>query len=180
MVAIFLILLEIGRLSEVIPDAIAMLDFIDWSFMEVFGLDALGGLILVYVGGAMGINTWLMKGFIDTIPKDIDESAQVDGASHWQTFWYLIFPLIRPIIAVIGVITFIGTFNEFVLARIMLRDPDRWTIMVGLQNFILADFNLQWGLFAAGAIVSGAPVVIVYLLMQDFIVGGLTAGAVKG
>ena len=180
MVAIFLILLEIGRLATAIPEAIPFLDFIDWSFMEMFGLDALGGLILVYVGGAMGVNTWLMKGFIDSIPKDIDESAWVDGASHWQTFWFLIFPLVRPILAVIAVLSFIGTFNEFVLARIMLRDTERWTLMVGLQNFISADFNRDWGLFAAGAVVAGAPVVILYLFVQDLIVGGLTAGAVKG
>lgn len=180
MVAVFLILLEIGRLATAIPEALPFLNFIDWSFIELFGLNALGGLILVYVGGAMGVNTWLMKGFFDTIPRDIDESARVDGATHWQTFWLLIFPLVRPILAVIGVLSFIGTFNEFVLARIMLRDSTRWTLMVGLQNFISADFNQDWGLFAAGALVSGAPVVIIYLVLQDQIVGGLTAGAVKG
>lgn len=180
MVAIFLILLELGRLAVAIPEALPFLAFIDWSFLELFGLNALGGLILVYVGGAMGVNTWLMKGFFDTIPKEIDESARVDGATHWQTFWLLIFPLVRPILAVIGVLSFIGTFNEYVLARIMLRDSTRWTLMVGLQNFISADFNKDWGLFAAGALVASAPVVIIYLILQDQIVGGLTAGAVKG
>lgn len=180
MVALFLILLEIGRLATAIPAALPVLDFIDWSFMEIFGLNALGGLILVYIGGAMGVNTWLMKGFFDSIPQDIDESAKVDGATHWQTFWILIFPLVRPILAVVGVLSFIGTFNEFVLARIMLRDAENWTLMVGLFNFISADFNRDWGLFAAGALVAGTPVVILYLALQDQIVGGLTAGAVKG
>jgi arabinogalactan oligomer / maltooligosaccharide transport system permease protein len=180
MVALFLILLEIGRLSAAIPEALPFLSFIDWSFLEIFGLNAIGGLILVYVGGAMGVNTWLMKGFFDSIPKDIDESAKVDGATHWQTFWILIFPLVRPILAVVGVLVFVGTFNEFVLARIMLRDKEHWTLMVGLFNFISADFNRDWGLFAAGAIVSGTPVVVLYLALQDQIVGGLTAGSVKG
>lgn len=180
MVALFLILLEIGRLATAIPAALPFLSFIDWSFMALFGLNAHGGLILVYVGGAMGVNTWLMKGFFDTIPKDIDESARVDGATHWQTFWLLIFPLVRPILAVIGVLSFLATFNEFVLARIMLRESTLWTLMVGLNNFISADFNNDWGLFAAGAIVSSVPVVIIYLLLQKQIVGGLTAGAVKG
>lgn len=180
MVALFLILLEIGRLATAIPQALPFLAFIDWSWLELFSLNSLGGLILVYMGGAMGVNTWLMKGFLDSIPRDIDESATVDGATHWQTFWLLIFPLVRPILAVVGVLAFVGTFNEFVLARVLLRDKENWTLMVGLFNFISADFNLDWGLFAAGALVSGTPIVILYLALQDQIVGGLTAGAVKG
>lgn len=180
MVALFLILLEIGRLATVIPSVFPFLDFINWGFIEMFSLNSLGGLILIYMGGAMGINTWLMKGFFDSIPRDIDESAMVDGATHWQTFWILIFPLVRPILAVVGVLAFIGTFNEFVLARIILRDKENWTLMVGLFNFINSDFNREWGKFAAGALVSGTPIVIVYLMLQDQIVGGLTQGAVKG
>jgi arabinogalactan oligomer/maltooligosaccharide transport system permease protein len=104
----------------------------------------------------------------------------VDGATHSQTFWLLIFPLIRPILAVVAVLSFIGTFNEFVLARILLRDRESWTLMVGLFNFINADFNRDWGKFAAGALVSAIPVVAVYLALQEQIVGGLTQGAVKG
>lgn len=180
MVALFLILLEIGRLADVIPQALPFLAFINWDFLRLFGLNSLGGLILVYMGGAMGINTWLMKGFFDSIPRDIDESALVDGASHWQIFWRLIFPLVRPILAVVGVLAFVGTFNEFVLARIILRDQENWTLMVGLYNFINADFNRDWGKFAAGALVSATPIVILYLSLQNQIVGGLTAGAVKG
>lgn len=128
----------------------------------------------------MGVNTWLMKGFFDSIPRDIDESATVDGATHWQTFWMLIFPLVRPVLAVVGVLAFVGTFNEFVMARLILRDKENWTLMVGLFQFINADFNRDWGKFAAGALVSGIPVVAVYLALQRQIVGGLTAGAVKG
>ena len=180
MVALFLILLEIGRLATAIPDVVPFLSFIDWSFIEMFSLDSLGGVILVYMGGAMGINTWLMKGFFDSVPRDIDESAMVDGASHWQIFWRLIFPLVRPILAVVGVLAFIGTFNEFVLARIILRDKEHWTLMVGLFNFISSDFNRAWGKFAAGALVAGTPIVVFYLALQDQIVGGLTQGAVKG
>lgn len=180
MVALFLILLEIGRLATAIPEALPFLAFIDWTWLELFSINSLGGLILVYMGGAMGVNTWLMKGFFDSIPKDIDESARVDGATHWQIYWQLIFPLVRPILAVVGVLAFVGTFNEFVLARIMLRETEQWTLMVGLFNFINADFNRDWGLFAAGALVSGIPVVALYLALQDQIVGGLTAGSVKG
>jgi ABC-type maltose transport system permease subunit len=180
LVALFLIMQQIGNLSDSIPAALPFLSGIDWTFMNKFGLNSLGGLILIYLGGAMGVNVWLMKGFFDTIPRDIDESAQVDGATHWQTFWILIFPLVRPVIAVVGVLAFVGTFNEFVLARLILRDTENWTLMVGLFQFVNADFNRDWGKFAAGALVSGIPVVIVYLSLQRQIIGGLTAGAVKG
>jgi len=180
MVALFLILFEFGRLVTVIPETLPFLGFIDWSFLDLIALNSLGGLILVYMAGAMGINTWLMKGFLDAIPKDIDESAKVDGATDWQIFWMLIFPLIRPILAVVGVLAFVGTFNEFVLARILLRDTDRWTLMVGMFEFVNADFNKEWGKFAAGSLVAATPIVILYLFLQDQIVGGLTSGAVKG
>ncbi len=180
LVALFLILQQIGRLADVIPVALPFLAFIDWGFLDLFGLNSLGGLILVYLGGVMGINTWLMKGFFDSIPRDIDESAKVDGATSWQIFYLLILPLVRPILAVVAVLSFVGTFNEFVLARILLRDKENWTLMVGLYEFINADFNRDWGKFAAGALVAATPVVVVYLLLQDQIVGGLTAGSVKG
>lgn len=180
LVAIFLMMDQISALSRIIPEVLPFLSFIDWGFLNMFGLNSLGGLILIYLAGAMGVNTWLMKGFFDSIPRDIDESAEVDGATHWQTFWLLIFPLVRPVLAVVGVLAFVGTFNEFVMARLILRDTDKWTLMVGLFQFINADFNRDWGKFAAGALVSGIPVVVVYLSLQRQIVGGLTAGAVKG
>jgi arabinogalactan oligomer/maltooligosaccharide transport system permease protein len=180
MVALFLILQQIGGLGDVIPQAIPFLSGIDWSFFELFGLDSLGGLILVYLGGAMGINTWLMKGFFDSIPRDIDESAAVDGASHWQIFWQLIFPLVRPILAVVGILAFVGSVNEFVLARVLLRSKEHWTLMVGLYNYVSDNFARDWGKFAAGALISATPIVILYLSLQDQIVGGLTQGAVKG
>ena len=162
MVAIFLMLQQIG------------------NHIPFFGLNTTGGLILVYVGGAMGINIWLMKGFFDSVPRDIDESALVDGAGHWQTYWQLIFPLVRPVLVVVGILSFVGTFNEFVLARVLLRDKDSWTLMVGLWGYISQSFARDWGVFAAGAVIGALPTLIIYLSLQDQIVGGLTQGAVKG
>jgi ABC-type maltose transport system permease subunit len=162
MVAIFLMLQQIG------------------NYIPLLGLNTLGGLILVYVGGAMGINIWLMKGFFDSVPRDIDESALVDGANHWQTYWQLIFPLVRPILIVVGILSFVGTFNEFVLARVLLRDKESWTLMVGLWGYISDNFARDWGVFAAGAVIGAVPTLIIYLSLQDQIVGGLTQGSVKG
>ncbi|RMF80441.1 MAG: ABC transporter permease subunit [Chloroflexi bacterium] len=163
MVASFLLLQQVGR------------------FIPSFGLGTHGGLILLYLGGAMGINTWLMKGYFDTIPREIDESAMIDGASHWTLFWRIFLPLTRPIITVVGIITFIFTYSDFLLALVVLRGQrEAFTLAVGLNFFISGQFTNQWGVFAAGAIMGAIPVVILFMLTQDFIVGGLTQGAVKG
>lgn len=162
LVAIFLMISQIG---DVLP------------FM---GLNTHASLILVYLGGAMGINIWLMKGFLDTIPRDIDESAMVEGASDWYIFTRLIVPLLRPILIVIGIINYIGTYSEFVLARVLLKSNEQYTLMVGLQVFATASINQRWGVFAAGVLIGALPIMIIYLALQDQIVGGLTTGAVKG
>ena len=150
-------------------------DVIPW-----LGLNTHAGLILVYTGGAMGMNIWLIKGYMDTIPRDIDESARVDGATDWQIFSKLIFPLLRPIITVTGILSFIGTYGEFVIARTLLTQRELQTVMVGLQIFTAGQYTKNWGVFAAGALIAALPIMIIYLLLQDQIVGGLTAGAVKG
>jgi arabinogalactan oligomer / maltooligosaccharide transport system permease protein len=144
------------------------------------GLNTHASLILVYLGGAMGINIWLMKGFLDTIPRDIDESAMVEGATDWQIFTRLILPLLRPILIVIGIINYIGTYSEFVLARVLLKSNEQYTLMVGLQVFAGAQIDQRWGVFAAGVLIGALPIMIIYLVLQDQIVGGLTQGAVKG
>lgn len=138
-----------------------------------------GGAILAYLGGALGINTWLLKGFFDTIPRELDESAQIDGATHWVYFWRILFPLVRPILAVVAILIFISTYNDYVIALTLLRSTSQQTLSVGLNLFI-SDTGTAWGPFAAGALMGALPVVVLYLLMQDYIVGGLTSGAVKG
>jgi ABC-type maltose transport system permease subunit len=162
LVAVFLMISQIG---DVIP---------------FFDLDTHGSLILVYLGGAMGINIWLMKGYLDTVPREIDESAMVEGATDWQIFTQLVLPLLRPILIVIAIINYIGTYGEFVLARILLRSNETYTLMVGLQIFAGAQFQQRWGVFAAGALMGALPIMIIYLVLQDQIIGGLTQGAVKG
>lgn len=162
MVAIFLMISQVG------------------SLIPAFGLNTHAGLILVYLGGAMGINIWLMKGFFDSIPRDIDESAMVDGADHWQIFTRLLLPLMRPILVVIAILSFIGVYGDFVLARVLLKDTQLYTLMVGLQLFTAGQFSQQWGQFTAGALIGAFPIMLIYLILQDQIVGGLTQGAVKG
>ncbi|MEZ4666757.1 MAG: ABC transporter permease subunit [Anaerolineae bacterium] len=150
------------------------------KIFPLIGLDTLGGLILIYCGGALGANAFLMKGYFDTIPREIDESAMVDGASAWTTFYNIILPLIRPILAVVGILTFIGTFNDYIIPRAMLRDSQNFTLAVGLTTFIGNNFAVNWGIFAAGALIGAVPITIAFLLLQTQLISGLSQGAVKG
>ena len=144
------------------------------------GLNTLTGLIIVYLGGVMGVNVWLMKGFFDTIPPELDESARVDGATPSQVFWGVILPLAAPVLAVIGLFSFIGVINEFVIASVLLQTEDQFKLTRGLFRFIDAQYSEHWGAFAAGVLLAAPPVVLLFLFLQKFIVSGLTGGAVKG
>jgi ABC-type maltose transport system permease subunit len=161
-VAVFLMLQQLGR------------------YFPMFGLNTLGGLILVYLGGAIGFNTWLMKGFFDTVPRDLDESAMLDGASSWQTFTTIILPLVRPVLAVIFMLSFIGTYGDFLMARVLLTNTQQYTVAVGLSLFIGQQFGQRWGEFAAGAVIASIPTMILFYISQSQLQGGLTSGAVKG
>lgn len=146
------------------------------------GLGTRSGLFLVYLGGALGVNTWLMKGFFDTIPKDLDESAKVDGASYHQVFFRIILPLVTPVLAVIFLLSFIFIINDFVIADAVLGQgsTENYTLSIGLFRYLSDLFNQRWGPFAAGSLIAGIPIVIAFLFLQKYIVSGLTQGAVKG
>ncbi len=162
MVAIYLLLLGLGKVAP-------------W-----IGLNSYLGLVLVYLGGAMGFNTWLVKGFFDTIPRSLDESAMMDGASHFQSFWRIVVPLARPILAVIFILQFIATYSDFLLASVLLSDAHTYTFAVGLKFFITDQYAARWGTFAAASVLGALPIVVVFLLLQEQFVSGLTRGAVKG
>jgi len=165
LVAFYLLLQQLGKIPG----------------LEFLGLNTHGGLILIYCGGALGANAWLMKGYFDTIPRELDEAAMVDGASHFVTFWRVILPLIRPIMAVIGLLAFLGTFNDYLLPTVLLRSREQFTLAVGLTTFLGNNsYAKDWGVFAAGALIGTGPVVILFLLLQTQLVSGLSQGAVKG
>ncbi len=153
------------------------------SLKDVFPQIGLGqhlGLIAVYLGGALGANTFLMYGFFNTIPKEIDEAAKIDGASHAQIFWGIIMRLVSPILAVVGLLSFVGTYGEFILARVVLQHQDQYTLAVGLYVWASDERNAPWSLFAAGAVLAAIPVILLFMFLQKYIVSGLTAGGVKG
>jgi|SRR5664279_341643 len=160
-VAIFLLL---SGISEIFPG---------------IGLNSQIGLIMVYLGGALGVNTYLMYGFFNTVPASIDEAAKIDGAGHARIFFTIILRLVAPILAVVGLLSFVGTTSEFVIASIVLIDPDKQTLAVGLYQFVSQEFSRNWSIFAAGAVLAAIPVMTLFLFLQKYIVGGLTAGSVK-
>ncbi|HEY7582833.1 MAG TPA: ABC transporter permease subunit [Acidimicrobiia bacterium] len=150
---------------------------------EVFPQAGLGThlfLIMVYLGGAIGFNAFLIKGFMDTIPASLDESARVDGAGPFQIFWSVVFPLARPVLAVIFIITFTNLFAEYILASTLITSTANYTMPVGLQLFVSSDYSAKWGNLAAAALIGAAPIVATFLIAQKQIIGGLTTGAVKG
>ncbi|MED4461574.1 sugar ABC transporter permease [Metabacillus fastidiosus] len=143
-------------------------------------LDTHLGLILVYVGGQIPINTWLMKGYLDTIPKELDESAKIDGAGHLRIFLQIIMPLAKPIIAVVALFSFIAPFADFIIANILLRSEKNFTLAVGLYNMVAKQFGAEFTKFAAGSVLIAIPIAILFLSFQRYFVSGLTAGGTKG
>jgi ABC-type maltose transport system permease subunit len=175
-VALFLLLQAVGN---ALPTQLTVPGIGDIPLPRL-GLNSLGGLILIYIGGALGFNTWLMKAYFDTVPFDLDESARVDGATYFQAFRYVVLPLVRPILAVIAILTFIGTYSDYLLARVILSDVNNYTLAVGMTLFIDGEFSRQWGVFAAGAVIGALPIVITFLVLQRQLIGGLAQGGVKG
>jgi len=161
-VAVFLLLISLGN---VIP---------------ALGVNSRVALICVYLGGALGTNTFLMYGFFNSVPREIDEAARIDGATHSQIYWRLIMPLVTPILAVVALLAFISAFGDFILARIVLTSEENWTLAVGMYQWVSNQLTSRWGLFAAGAVVGSIPVLALFLSLQRYIVGGLSAGSVKG
>ncbi|MEU7874360.1 sugar ABC transporter permease [Dactylosporangium sp. NPDC049140] len=150
------------------------------DYYPAIGLDRPWGLMLLYLGGALGVNTWLMKGFLDTVPKELDESAVIDGASHAQIFFRVTLPLVTPILAVTALLGFIGTINEVLLANVFLHSDDAKTLAVGLYGMVAEQRNANFGMFCAGSLLTAVPTVVVFQVLQRYIVSGLTTGAVKG
>ena len=155
-VAIYLIMLEV---SDVFPN---------------IGLNTRSGVILVYLGGALGVNAWLMKGFFDSIPNELDESARVDGATPAQIFWGIILPLGAPVLAVIGLSRSSPRSTSTSSSASCSRIRDKYTLSVGLFNFVNREYGQDWGPFCAGVALMAIPVIILFLFLQRFIVHGLT------
>jgi arabinogalactan oligomer/maltooligosaccharide transport system permease protein len=163
--------------------AIAAIYLIVYNLGGIFpqlGLDKLITVVVIYLGGSMGVQAWLMKGFFDTIPTELDESARVDGATAAQIFWGVVLPLAAPVLAVVALISFVFTLNEFVIASTILQSTNHLTLPVGMNQLISGQYDKTWGPFTAGALLAAVPVAALFMFLQRWIVSGLTAGSVKG
>lgn len=142
-------------------------------------LNSLVGLVLVYSTTAIPFCVWTLKGYFDTLPRELEEAARIDGASQWMIFRKIILPLARPGIAVTALFSFMTAWNEFVMAWTFMTDESKFTLPVLIQSSV-GQFSSDYGLFAAGAVVTSIPVMVAFYVLQKYLVGGLTAGAVKG
>lgn len=137
------------------------------------------GLVLIYTVTAIPFCVWMMKGYFDTIPKELEESALIDGASQAMIFFRIVLPLAKPAVAVTALFSFMTAWNEFIQAATFMNKEEMYTAPVGLRFFV-GGFSQQWGFFAAGSIVTAIPIMVLFMFLQKYLVSGLTAGAVKG
>jgi arabinogalactan oligomer/maltooligosaccharide transport system permease protein len=137
------------------------------------------GLVLIYATTSVPFSVWMLKGYFDTIPKELEEAAVIEGASAGTVFWRIVMPLATPAIAITALFSFMSAWNEFILAATLMDKEDMYTAPVGLRFFV-GGFSQQWGYFAAGSIIVSVPVVVLFLYLQKYLVSGLTAGSVKG
>lgn len=143
-------------------------------------LDNLWGLILVYAGGSIPFNAWLVKGYFDGLPKSLEEAAKIDGASHVTIFFKVMMPLSYPILVFVAVTNFIGPWMDFIFARLVLRSTENKTLAIGLFEMVTGNTNTKFTTFAAGAVLVAVPITILFLFLQKYLVEGLRAGANKG
>jgi len=164
---------------QMVPTMAALTAF----FVMALMLNALNKswfLIFLYIGGGIPMNAWLMKGYFDTVPISLDESAKLDGAGHFRRLWQIVLPLVRPMIAIQALWAFMGPFGDYILSKFLLREKEFYTVAVGLQTFISDPRNLKISYFAAGSILIALPISILFFFLQKNFVSGLTSGGDKG
>lgn len=163
---------------QVFPSSMAVAGY--YILIYQFGLvDSNPALIFVLAGGS-AYNIWLLKSYIDGLPKELDEAAMMDGATHFQVFRKIVLPLAAPQLAVIFLFSFIATYSEYVITSIFLQTPGKMTLALGLQSFISDQFAAHWTTFSAAAVLASLPIMIVFMCLQKYIQNGLVAGGVKG
>jgi arabinogalactan oligomer/maltooligosaccharide transport system permease protein len=142
-------------------------------------INSFWGLFIIYSSTALPFCVWQMKAYYDTIPKELEEAALLDGCSRWQIFYKIILPISSPALVITALFSFMASWSEYVIAAVVLQDPDLYTLPLGLRSF-QASMATQWGLYAAGALIVSIPVLILFISISRYLVSGLTMGSVKG
>ena len=148
---------------------------------QTFGLtNEPKALVIIYVSGSIPFNVWLIKGFLMNIPKELDESAKIDGANKLQIFFKIILPLSVPIISFVAVTQFMAPWMDYILPSYLIIDSEKWTLAVGIFDFINDVSDTNYPAFAAAAIIVAIPIATLYIVFQKYLIEGITAGANKG
>lgn len=164
---------------QMLPTGLVALPALFRMYQVAGLLNSITGLILFFGVGGSALSVWLMKNFMDSIPRELDEAASIDGASHWQVFWRILFPLIQPMLVAQFIFGFIGVYNEYIVTTVLLSDPKKYPLGVGVRTLSTA-FATNWTVFCAAAVLGSIPILIIFFLAQRFLVEGLTKGALKG
>lgn len=173
-------------LLQMFPAAMAMvavfrlLQYLGAATGGVLGLNSLLGLSLVYIGAGIPFNTWMIKGYVDALPRELEESATIDGATPTQIFLQIILPLMGPILAVVAIFNFIAPYSDYIFPSVVMFEEGRYTLAVGMNSFISGSFSTNWTLFAAASMLGAIPILVLFFALQRFLVEGLTRGALKG
>ena len=162
--------------SKMLPSSLIVIPF--FIGFSTFGLiDSRWGLVMANAAVGVPFATWLMKGFFDGIPREIELAAMLDGCSGPQALWYVVLPLAKPGLAACALYLAIVTWSDFVFARTLVTNPDLWVLTVGMQSF-LGEYLVDWSSLMAVGALSLAPVFVLFLLLEPFLVSGMTHGAV--
>ncbi len=165
-------------LSQMFPGVVTSIPL--YVLLDRLGLlNRLGGLVLVYATTSIPFCVFMLKGYFDTLPRELEEAVLLDGGTRWDAFYRVALPLARPALAITALFSFLTAWNEFILAATFMNDPQTFTLPVQLQRYV-GDFSTEWGHFAAGAVIVSLPVMALFLALERHLVGGLTQGAVKG
>lgn len=146
--------------------------------LRIGGLDTLWGLVLVYVAGNIPYNTWMVKSYMDTVSKNLDEAARIDGASHFRIYSTIILPVTKPILVFLGISSFTGPWMDFIFPKMVLRSPEKQTLALGLFSFV-SDKKNEFTNFAAGSLIIAIPFIIFFLFTQKSMMMSMGSGAVK-
>ena len=137
------------------------------------------GLIVAYSATALPFCIWQMKGYYDTIPPSLEEAARIDGCSRFRSFYRIVLPLASPALVITALFSFMSAWAEYMVAAQILQSPNLFTLPLGLKQF-QSNMTTQWGLYAAGSVVVGIPIIILFLILSRWLISGLTLGGVKG
>lgn len=154
---------------------VALYTLLGWAGL----IDTHLGLIILYAGGAIPFSIWLLKGYFDSVPVEIEESAMIDGATKFQAFTRILLPLAKPILYVVGLINFLGPYAEYILAQVVITSGSKWTLAMGMRSLTVSQFATDWPIFSAVSVLTAVPIIIVFLSAEKYIVSGLTRGAIK-